>query len=256
MSLKSNIIARFVLHLKQNYKKYNIVSEYIGGQFGQTGGTLCRSIRFYFPAQNNPSSPSVAGRFSHYCQSERRCPPMDMDMDIPLPEELELLESNSQFYDDYLDLEPPEPYPEEDEHQPQPQLSLPTLSLDPPLLFEIHSNGQKRPRSDGADASTAENVGLSDEKRSRVDDVGSDSDEEWLRYSPPHRETNPDAEEQGRVTEEKIVSRYASHIDGDCIPVTSPSGDRVYAKICRVVGEERSKKLDMKEQSGGILLLL
>ncbi|KAG6731295.1 hypothetical protein I3842_01G122700 [Carya illinoinensis] len=179
---------------------------------------------------------------------------MDMDMDIPLPEELELLESNSQFYDDYLDLEPPEPYPEEDEHQPQPQLSLPTLSLDPPLLFEIHSNGQKRPRSDGADASTAENVGLSDEKRSRVDDVGSDSDEEWLRYSPPHRETNPDAEEQGRVTEEKIVSRYASHIDGDCIPVTSPSGDRVYAKICRVVGEERSKKLDMKEQSGGLIL--
>lgn len=73
-------------------------------------------------------------------------------------------------------------------------------------------------------------------------------EEDWLRYSPPPaREPSPVVEEQ----EEKIVSRYASQIDGDCIPVTAPSGDRVYAKICRVVREERLNKLHAKAQSGG-----
>lgn len=172
---------------------------------------------------------------------------MDMDMDMPLPEELELLESNFQLYDDYLDLEPPEPYPEEEQEESH----QPTPSIDPPLISETNINGHKRSRSDGSDASAPENVCPSDEKRSRFDDVDPKSDEDWLRYSPPPRETNPVVEEREPAVEEKIVSRYASQIDGDCIPVTAPSGDRVYAKICRVEREERLKKLEVKAQSGG-----
>ncbi|KAE8076222.1 hypothetical protein FH972_014885 [Carpinus fangiana] len=176
---------------------------------------------------------------------------MDMDMDMPLPEELELLESNFQLYDDYLDLEPPEPYPEEEQEEDH----QPTPSIDPPLISETHINGHKRSRSDGSDASAPENVCPSDEKRSRFDDVDPKSDEDWLRYSPPPRETNQVVEERERAVEEKIVSRYASQIDGACIPVTAPSGDRVYAKICRVEREEpRLKKLDVKAQSGGLIL--
>lgn len=80
-------------------------------------------------------------------------------------------------------------------------------------------------------------------------------DEDWLRYSPPQERNGGDQEERVEVVvekEERIVSRYASEIDGDFIPVTAPSGgDRVYAKICRVDKEERSKKLDVKALSNG-----
>jgi chromosome transmission fidelity protein 18 len=182
---------------------------------------------------------------------------MDMDMeemDIPLPEELEFLESNSHLYDDYPDLEPPESYPDEEQEeepqpQPQPQPQQPTPLTDPPLISETQINGHKRSRSNGPDASTPETAGLSDEKRSRIDDLEpeQESEEDWLRYSPPPQETNHVVEEP----EEKILSRYASQIDGDCIPVTAPSGDRVYAKMCRVEREERLNKMHMKVQSGG-----
>uniref|UniRef100_A0A453IFN9 AAA+ ATPase domain-containing protein n=1 Tax=Aegilops tauschii subsp. strangulata TaxID=200361 RepID=A0A453IFN9_AEGTS len=47
-------------------------------------------------------------------------------------------------------------------------------------------------------------------------------DEDWLRYSPP-----PAAE----AVAEKIVSRFASEIQGDSMPVTAPNGERVYAKL-------------------------
>lgn len=175
------------------------------------------------------------------------------EMDIPLPEELEFLESNSHLYDDYPDLEPPESYPdEEQEEEPQPQPQQPTPLTDPPLISETQINGHKRSRSNGPDASTPKTAGLSDEKRSRIDDLEPEpeSEEDWLRYSPPPQETNHVVEEP----EEKILSRYASQIDGDCIPVTAPSGDRVYAKMCRVEREERLNKMHMKVQSGGLIL--
>lgn len=171
-------------------------------------------------------------------------------MDIPLPEELEFLESNSHFYEeDYPDLEPPEPYPQQEEPQP-PSPSSPT---DPPLISDTQTTGHKRHRSDDLHAPTTDNTAPSDDKRSRIDDLEPEpkpkpDEEDWLRYSPPPaREPSPVVEEQ----EEKIVSRYASQIDGDCIPVTAPSGDRVYAKICRVAREERLNKLHAKTQSGG-----
>lgn len=48
-------------------------------------------------------------------------------------------------------------------------------------------------------------------------------DEEWLRYSPP---PVPEV-----VVAETTISRFASEIQGDCVPVTAPNGERVYAKL-------------------------
>ena len=50
-----------------------------------------------------------------------------------------------------------------------------------------------------------------------------EEDEDWLRYSPP-----PASEV---VVAEKTISRFASEIHGDCVPVTAPNGERVYAKL-------------------------
>ncbi|KAL2348072.1 hypothetical protein Fmac_002072 [Flemingia macrophylla] len=42
---------------------------------------------------------------------------------------------------------------------------------------------------------------------------------------------------------EKALSGFASEIDGECMLVTAPNGDRVYAKLNRFQGEERVTKL-------------
>ncbi|KAH9650048.1 AAA domain-containing protein [Citrus sinensis] len=153
---------------------------------------------------------------------------MDMDMHIPLPEELELLEAN------YQDLDPPEQDP--DPPEPVPPDSLP-----------LEINGHKRPRSDTPKSPIDVDEPQFDEKRSRIVD---NDDEDWLRYSPPP----PQARDDARVeVEEKFVSRYASEIDGDCLPVTAPSGgDRVYVKISSSGVEERVKKLDVRAHSNSL----
>ncbi|XP_024931217.3 uncharacterized protein LOC107422579 isoform X2 [Ziziphus jujuba] len=192
---------------------------------------------------------------------------MDMDMDIPLPEELELLEAQlHDHHEDYLDLEPPEPYPEDEQQQQQQQRShfrSPPSDDDPPSSTPgVQSNGQKRSRTtDGPDALLVlEESGPSDEKRSRTtveEDLPNEADEDWLRYSPPPEESEPMVvEEPAVVEEEKFVWRYASEIDGDFIPVTAPSGgDRVYAKINRFEKvEQPKKKFDVVSQSGGLIL--
>lgn len=60
-------------------------------------------------------------------------------------------------------------------------------------------------------------------------------DEEWLRYSPPKQvfanEPTETDDPVVSVAEEKIISRFASDIEGAFIPVTGPGGDRVYAKL-------------------------
>ena len=63
-----------------------------------------------------------------------------------------------------------------------------------------------------------------EEERSKRRNVALEDpvDEDWLRYSPP-----PAVE----VVAEKTVSRFASEIQGDCMPVTAPNGERVYAKL-------------------------
>ncbi|KAA8548452.1 hypothetical protein F0562_000136 [Nyssa sinensis] len=194
---------------------------------------------------------------------------MDMEMDIPLPEELEWLEANSHLHDDYDDFELPEPYPEEEEepepeshhHQqqpkeppPKPTLSIPPITIpitDQPLSSKIKINGKKRFRSDSTDSLNCDNVAPSEDKRSRIDSPESEIDEDWLRFSPPPKEvTNV---EDSVVFQERIVSRFASEIDGDCIPVTGPGGERVYAKISRVDREDRLKKLDLNLHKIGLI---
>ncbi|KAL0322657.1 UNVERIFIED_CONTAM: hypothetical protein Sangu_1885000 [Sesamum angustifolium] len=49
---------------------------------------------------------------------------------------------------------------------------------------------------------------------------GSDDDEEWLRYSLPRAIV----EEMETQREDRILSRYATEIEGDCVPVTGLDG--------------------------------
>jgi len=59
-------------------------------------------------------------------------------------------------------------------------------------------------------------------KRRNVEQEDSE-DEDWLRYSPPPA---PEI-----FVAEKTISRFASEIHGDSVPVTAPNGERVYAKL-------------------------
>eukprot|EP00261_Vitis_vinifera_P032130 XP_019073373.1 PREDICTED: LOW QUALITY PROTEIN: chromosome transmission fidelity protein 18 homolog [Vitis vinifera] len=104
---------------------------------------------------------------------------------------------------------------------------------------------QKRPISDGPDAP---NSG----KRSKADLSEIGAEEDWLRYSLP-QDSDGDLEPMV-VDEERIVSRYASEIDGDCIPVTGPGGDRVYLKISATGSDGRLKKLDLEGRTKGLIL--
>lgn len=82
-----------------------------------------------------------------------------------------------------------------------------------------------------------------------------EEEEDWLRYSPPGRTQGVEVvEEPVAVVEEKVVSRFASEIDGDCVPVTGLDGDRVYAKmISRVEEMNGLKKVDIKGYSSGLI---
>ncbi|KAF7837327.1 chromosome transmission fidelity protein 18-like protein [Senna tora] len=161
-----------------------------------------------------------------------------------------MLESNAHLLEDYPDLEPPEPYPEEDQEAPpaaQPPPS-PDLQFDP----EVQIIGHKRSRSDSPDVSLSEAVRPSEEKRGRADDSVRENDEDWLRYSPSQGSDHA-VEERVNFVKEKMLSRYASEIDGECMPVTAPNGDRVYAKLNRSEGEERLKKLDVRANSHDLI---
>lgn len=183
----------------------------------------------------------------------------DMDMYIPLPEELELLEANSHIQEDYLDLQPPE---DDDRFYEDPQPNLSTSSS--PLKssrssIERQINGNKRSRPYALDLLSQDNSEFpSDEKRNKADCLRlhlEEEEEDWLRRSP-QQESNPGVEVvELEIPNEKIISRYASEIDGECIPITAPNGgDRVYARICRLEGEERIKKLNLRAQSNGLIL--
>ncbi|KAK4266311.1 hypothetical protein QN277_027254 [Acacia crassicarpa] len=176
---------------------------------------------------------------------------MDMDMDIPLPEELDLLESNARLLEDYPDPEAPEPYPYED--QEAPPAAQPPSSPDLQFDSEIQVIGQKRSRSVSPNGSLSETAELSEEKRCRTDESARATDEDWLRYSPPKGNESV-VVEQGSFVREKMLSRYASEIDGECMPITAPNGDRVYARLDRLEGEERMKKLDVRANSDGLIL--
>lgn len=95
-------------------------------------------------------------------------------------------------------------------------------------------------------------VSLNGNVGSGENNEGSDDDEEWLRYSPP-RGTVEEMEVVEEETEERVLSRYATEIDGDCVPVTGLDGERVYAKMCRIEMDEeaRNKKLNFRGDLNG-----
>ncbi|KAL3506350.1 hypothetical protein ACH5RR_031732 [Cinchona calisaya] len=216
---------------------------------------------------------------------------MDMDFPDPQELEW-LEANNSNLQDDLVFEEfdypqpPPSPPPEpeyppespEPENPPQspepehqtPDLeskipsSKPILSLPPkPPTVQPQTNPKKRFRSDvGPDLIGPGNVGPAadvEEKRCRIDDAEGEKsdDEDWLRYSPSKAAGNGDTDvamvtDEVVEEEERVLSRYASEIVGDCLPITGLDGDRVYAKICGVENEERVKKLDIKGNFDGL----
>ncbi|KAA0049164.1 chromosome transmission fidelity protein 18-like protein [Cucumis melo var. makuwa] len=188
-----------------------------------------------------------------------------MDMDIPLPDELELLESDFHLYEDYLE---PEMYEiEEDEEKREKESSdSPILQSNSPdfssaalnsVTESSSANGLKRLRSDDADVlvdSVLDDVEPSGGKRSRTDKPVVENEEDWLRYLPPTENNSMVEEETSLAVEEKTVFRVVSEIDGDFISITAPDSDeRVYAKLSRFGDKEGSKKLDLKERHGGIM---
>lgn len=234
------------------------------------------------PAKNNCSalSLSLSSLLPFYAvptSPTSVIPKMDTDMDIPLPDELEWLEANSHLHDDYPDFDDPSlPYPQdEDEQEFQPQSNnqnhqqlqppKPTLSIPPKTTPTAKTQIKKRFRSDGQDSLVTEEGARSEDKRKRGDDVrleneegeGEGAEEDWLRYSPPPMGT----EEGGGVVEEdvvveveKVVSRFASEIDGDFVPVTGLDGERVYAKMSSRVEEINGlKKVGIKVHTGGMI---
>ncbi|KAI5418991.1 hypothetical protein KIW84_043272 [Lathyrus oleraceus] len=68
--------------------------------------------------------------------------------------------------------------------------------------------------SDSADVEKREKV------RVRAEDPP--ADEDWLRYSPP---PSPVRAEEVIFSKEKTLSRFASEIDGEVMPVTAPNED-------------------------------
>ncbi|WVZ56370.1 hypothetical protein U9M48_006915 [Paspalum notatum var. saurae] len=145
---------------------------------------------------------------------------MDMDMEMPDPDELEWMESHGllpeEEEDAYFDDEGFVPPPgDSDQPRDSPQPQEPAA----PRANEASDGSLKRPpppppseQEDEGERSKRRNVGRGDEE-----------DEDWLRYSPPPA---PEV-----VIVEKTISRYASEIHGDSVPVTAPNGDRVYAKL-------------------------
>ncbi|KAL1188776.1 Replication factor C subunit 1 [Cardamine amara subsp. amara] len=181
-----------------------------------------------------------------------------MEFDIPLPEELELLEANSHFFeeeedDDYLNFEEP-PYPYLiDSHEEKEDERMAQKNPDIGQSESPDINGCKRPRSLISDPIVnLDEVSPASEKRSKIDKNRVEiEDEDWLRFSPV-KEVVHEVEEV--MLQETILSRYASEIDGECVPITAPDGgERVYAKFCRALGDEEVKKLDVKAKSDGLI---
>uniref|UniRef100_J3LMA1 AAA+ ATPase domain-containing protein n=1 Tax=Oryza brachyantha TaxID=4533 RepID=J3LMA1_ORYBR len=147
---------------------------------------------------------------------------MEADMDMPDPEELEWMESHGLLPEEeeeyaYLDEPDEEGFlaagggADQSRVSRQETTPAPTKPAD-----EVSEGNLKRPPSPPPPEQEEERS-----KRRNVDreDPG---DEDWLRYSPP-----PVVD----IVAEKTISRFASEIRGECIPVTGPNGERVYAKV-------------------------
>ncbi|KAL7081345.1 hypothetical protein ACP275_14G034300 [Erythranthe tilingii] len=198
-------------------------------------------------------------------------------MDIPDLEELQWLESNAsddQFDDDF-DLETEEPPPSPPSSGNRAANKRVGSDLPKPILLDVDDNNYdldeflpkgKRTRIGEAEAPKQKRVGskfpdvgpvdtdevlLNENVGPTENNGGIDNDEEWLRYSP-RRDT---VEEMEVVEGEKFLSRYATEIDGDCVPVTGLDGERVYAKIrgVDIDDEETKKKSSCRGNFNGLL---
>ncbi|KAJ3700688.1 hypothetical protein LUZ61_004393 [Rhynchospora tenuis] len=130
---------------------------------------------------------------------------METEMEMPTAEELEWLEMEMATAEEGGGGEEEEEKEKEEDH------------FSPPANPNPDPNGTPKITS----------------KRMRQDE---DEEEEWLRYSPPRsskRGRPPQEEilETQTKTEEICISRFASDIQGHCIPITGPRGHRVYAKL-------------------------
>ncbi|CAN6295659.1 unnamed protein product [Urochloa humidicola] len=147
---------------------------------------------------------------------------MEMDMDMPDPDELEWMESHGlppEEEDFYFD-DPGEGFnpPPGDSDQPRDSSKPPEPAAT--RANEASEGGLKRPPPPPPPEQEEEERS----KRRNLEREYSE-DEDWLRYSPPP------APEPEVVVAEKTISRFASEIHGDCVPVTAPNGERVYAKL-------------------------
>ncbi|KAG0496752.1 hypothetical protein HPP92_001443 [Vanilla planifolia] len=86
-------------------------------------------------------------------------------------------------------------------------------------------------------------------------------DEDWLRYSellPKVVDVHEIAENDLPMTEaptvEKTLSRFAIDIEGECIPITGPSGDRVYAQLqLKEMADRGLNNLGMDKTKDGLI---
>ncbi|EPS63928.1 chromosome transmission fidelity protein 18, partial [Genlisea aurea] len=177
-------------------------------------------------------------------------------MDIPDFEELQWLESQSVSVEDYELQTDPSP-PASPEHDENTKL-LPTLALPPrpstssKLSTDVDSTFKKRTRfghpewfeldpdrSDGKRYKTVAEEDLNEE---------SDANDEESALEIPLNENVVlgDGEESGDMLivekEERILSRFATEIDGDCVPITGLDGEMVFAKICRYAEDDQEKR--------------
>ncbi|GAB2267252.1 hypothetical protein Dimus_037936 [Dionaea muscipula] len=170
---------------------------------------------------------------------------MDMDMDIPQADELEWLEKTHSALDEEYLLEELDGDGEEEkgenDHQLHPFPPPGESALAPsPAQPTHHAGNRKRPRPDAR-------VGVEEEPSSRkrssnVAETCGD-DDILLQLSPLHPNAgSPVAEDEP----EMFLSRYAWEIDGDCMPVTAPCGERVYAKVAKAAATEKSTPASRK----------
>ncbi|XP_020107967.1 chromosome transmission fidelity protein 18 homolog isoform X2 [Ananas comosus] len=203
-----------------------------------------------------------------------------MEMDVPGAEELEWLESNALLLPEEGEYDEEEYPPEEglraDRGDRRPDLSPPNVSGAPrdrpipcslpdisrPLIThqpridpENHA-GRKRLRPDadsGAGCSTA--LPREEEGGNKRRAMEEESDEDWLRHPLPKDAAAGAAPEADvhvlDAAEEKTISRFAWEIEGECLPVTGPGGERVYAKMTSsAIGVVGSKSAAAKSTSG------
>ncbi|KAL8260028.1 hypothetical protein R6Q59_027981 [Mikania micrantha] len=175
-----------------------------------------------------------------------------MEMDTPATDDLEWLEADLDLHEDYLDEDLEPPLPEEEEESFIEQVykhphSETSIKPDNHTIGSETEILQPKKRLLNPSLPDPSNVEYTvEEKRCKVDFCVNEADDDWMRYSSPEEEPVLVVEE-----EERFISRYATDIEGDIMPVTAPDGDRVYAKLIEEK-DDKLKKLEVKGSSKGL----